>query len=53
MTVVGFDMSECVVPLMNPRYPGIRGNVQGARKVNSPAIKLGIMSVDISIELYQ
>lgn len=30
-------------PLINPKYPGTRGSVQGARKVRMPAINAGIM----------
>jgi len=31
-------------PLMNPKYPGTKGSVQGARKVRIPAINAGMIS---------
>ena len=33
----GFFKSSADTPLINPRYAGTRGRVQGARKVSNPA----------------
>lgn len=40
----GSFKSSREAPLINPKYPGTKGRVQGAKKVRIPAIKAGIIS---------
>lgn len=40
---LGFCMSLALAPLMNPKYAGTSGRVQGARKVRMPAMNAGTM----------
>lgn len=49
---VGFCKSWIADPLMIPKNPGTSGSVHGARKVNNPAIKEGIireMSIIVAV----